>query len=129
MDEVERTESETTLRNNDGSVTRQRVATTSGNVSGSTVAVRTIWWIVGAICALIALRFVLLLLGANKGNGFVDLVYSLSNFFVSPFNNLFSVDTTYGVSKFDLASIVAVLVYSLVGFGITKLLTISKAER
>ncbi len=77
----------------------------------------------GVVIALIAIRFVLLLLGAEPDAGFVSLVYSVTNPLVAPFEGIFGspeVDTGY----FDPASLVAIVVYALVAWVIAKLLWI-----
>ncbi|MBC7581865.1 YggT family protein [Aeromicrobium sp.] len=89
-------------------------------------AVRIIWFITGVVLTLLAFRFVLILLGANQANGFVNFIYSLSHPFAAPFFGIFSYDQTLGVAKFELSTLVAMLVYSLVAFGIVRLLTIRR---
>ncbi|MEO8511633.1 MAG: YggT family protein, partial [Chloroflexota bacterium] len=44
----------------------------------------------GILTVLIALRIILLLLGANAGNGLVDFVYGATEPFVAPFRGIFS---------------------------------------
>ena len=63
----------------------------------------------GLILALIALRFLLLLLGANSDNGIVDGIYNLSEIFVAPFRGVFNLDqyTPNGISVIDVSAIVA----------------------
>src|SRR4051812_27335815 len=48
-------------------------------------AKQILWFVIGLIIALIALRFVLLALGANPANGFATFIYGLSHLFVAPF--------------------------------------------
>ena len=82
-----------------------------------------VWFIAGLIMAIIAIRFVLFLLGANRGSGFFQLIYSLSQPFVLPFLGLFA-EPTYRGSVFESASIVAVIVYALIAYAIARLVTI-----
>ena len=83
--------------------------------------------IFGVIVALIAIRFVLLLLGANPNAGFTDLVYSLTGPLVAPFEGIFGApDVESGV--FDPASLVAIVVYSLIGWVVAKVIDISLGE-
>jgi uncharacterized protein YggT (Ycf19 family) len=111
----------------DGSVRRQAVATTA-EVGSNVVVARIINFIVGLLVALLAIRFVLEILGANNENGFASFIYSVTYPFVAPFFGLFGYNATYGVSRFDIESIIAIVVYSLVGYGITKLVTIKRAD-
>lgn len=92
--------------------------------SGSVVAERIVWYVTGVIIALLALRLVLQLLGANEGNAFVDLVYGLSGIFAQPFFGMFSYEPSYGVSYFEVSTLVAILIYALLGWGIARLFTL-----
>jgi hypothetical protein len=88
-------------------------------------AIRFVWFIVGLMAALIAIRFVLLLAGANESAGFAQLIYGLTGWMVAPFAGLFGANITYpgaaGTGVFEPGSLVAIVVYVLVGWGITKL--------
>lgn len=117
---------ETTTRVGDTSVDRQTVSQ-KVQVSGVVIAQRIVWFIVGAISIVIALRFVLLLLGANQAAGFTDFVYGLSGLFVAPFIGIFG-EPTYGTSVFEISSLLAIAVYLLIGWGVAKLLTIGRAR-
>jgi hypothetical protein len=124
--EEQRTEvQETDTRVNDPVVQRQTVAHTTERVSSAVVAQRVVWFIVGVIDALIAIRFVLLLLGANHDAGFVDFIYSVTNVLVAPFTGIFG-QPTYGVSVFEISSLLAILIYTLIGYGIARLLTLTR---
>jgi hypothetical protein len=113
--------------NNNGVATRStRVAETETEASGSTLASRIIWYIAGVIVVLLALRFALVLLGANPNNGFVSLIYSLSYPFAAPFFGIFGYRLNYGVSKFELSTLLAMAVYVLVAWGLSRLVTISQ---
>lgn len=113
--------------NNDGAV-----AQTTRTVSDDTVAVqpetntasRVVWYIAGVIIALLALRFVFVLLGANQHNGFVDFIYAVSYPFAAPFFGIFGYSLHYGVSRFESSTLVAIVIYALIAWGIAKLITI-----
>lgn len=109
-------------------VSERPVQTTStrSRVSGGTLAKRIVYYIGGVIIAIIALRFILLLLGANQGSGFVDFVYGLSGIFVAPFVGIFG-DPKFGVSYVEVSSIVAIVVYALLTIGIGKLFTLNRS--
>ena len=103
-------------------------------VPGPTVSPRTkplyrgtqaVWYILGFIEAVLAFRFLLRLLAANPAAGFTDFVYSLSYPFVAPFLNVFPAMRVEG-SVFEWATILAMIVYWLLAWGIVKLLVMSK---
>ena len=93
--------------------------------AGGVIARRVIYYIAGIIIALIALRFVFLLLGANRGSGFVDFLYDLTSVFVAPFNGIFG-ETQFGVSYFETSSLVAIVIYGLIAVGLGKLFTLNR---
>lgn len=112
---------------NGESVERQTVRT-SESVPGSVLAGRIVYYIGGTILTLLAVRFVLLLLGASQASSFVNFIYGLSGIFVAPFNGIFT-RPTYGTSTFDSATLVAMLVYTIVTVGLARLLTIGDRNR
>lgn len=115
---------ETSTQTGDTAVGRQTV-TKKVETPGVVIAQRIVWFIVGFISVIIALRFALLLLSANQGATFTDLIYGLSGIFVAPFVGIFG-EPAYGTSVFDTSSLLAIVIYLLIGWGITKLLTIGQ---
>ena len=81
---------------------------------------QVIYFIFGVINVLLALRFVLLLLGANTASAFVRLVYGLSQPFVLPFQGIFG-EPTFDASVIEWSSLVGIIVYSLVAYGLARL--------
>jgi hypothetical protein len=112
----------------DTNVKRQTVDK-SATVSTSVMVQRAVWFIVGFIVTLLALRILLLLLAANQGNAFVDFIYTLSGVFAAPFYGIFNYQPEYGSFVFEISSVVAILIYTLVGWGIAKLLTLGSTDR
>lgn len=93
-----------------------------------TIAGRVIWYIGGLISTLLAFRFVLALLGANADNAFAHFVYSVTTPLVSQFFNLFGYTPTYGVSRLEVSTLVAIAVYTLVAWGLVKLVTVARPQ-
>ena len=92
------------------------------------VATRVVWYVAGVLLTLLALRFVLALLGANPGNGFANFIYSITYPFVAPFFSLFSYNLSYSVAHFELYTLIAMAVYALVAYGITRLINLSRDD-
>ncbi len=91
------------------------------------VAERVIWYVAGILLVLLGFRFVLSLLGANSTNSFANFIYSASHPFVSPFFSLFSYNNQLnGESRFELYTLIAMLVYGIVALGIAKLVTLNR---
>src|SRR4051812_37893134 len=87
-------------------------------------AASIIYKLFGILEALLALRFIFLLLGANSANGFVKLVYAITYPFVAPFYGIFGQVTApdaRGVAVFDFDTLVAMAVYAIVAWGIVRL--------
>ncbi len=94
---------------------------------GQNVAERVVWFVAGVLLVLLGFRFLLSLLGANTTNGFADFIYSVSQPFVAPFFSLFRYDNyTYGVSRFEVYTLVAIVFYAVVAWGIVKLVTLNR---
>lgn len=110
-------------------VVRDTVSTTDNPVRRYTVAQQIISIITSALLALLAIRVVLSLLGANRLNPFAAFIYALSYPFVAPFFGLFGYNPQYGVSRLELETLVAMLVYALVGYGLVRLVGVGRAGR
>ncbi len=91
------------------------------------VAERVVWFVSGVLLVLLGFRFALSLLGANTTNAFANIIYDMSHPFVAPFFSLFGYDNySYGVSRFEVYTLVAMVVYGVVAWGVAKLVTLNK---
>ncbi|HWQ15545.1 MAG TPA: hypothetical protein VNL77_22275 [Roseiflexaceae bacterium] len=80
----------------------------------------------GAIVVLLAMRFVLLLLGASEASPFVRFIYGLSTPFVVPFMGIFG-EPSFNTSVVEWSSLVGMVVYSLVAYGLARLVDVAYA--
>lgn len=94
--------------------------------AGSTLAIRVVRYILGVLEVILALRFVLALLGANRANDFAQFVFNLSLPFVQPFFGLFSYTPRYGASHVEMYTLVAMAVYALLAWGIIALIRLPR---
>lgn len=79
--------------------------------------VNSIYWLVGMLVTLLAIRFSLRLFGANPENGFAQLINQLSAPFVAPFSTLFISPTSGGGANiFDINVLIAIAVYTLLSY-------------
>lgn len=69
--------------------------------------------IMGFIIAVLGLRFVFMLFGANPNNPIANFVYQTSRPFVAPFFGLFRYQPELGIGRFEFETLVAILVYGL----------------
>ena len=90
------------------------------------VAERVIWTVFGVIMGLLALRFLLRLLGANPNNAFADFIYTISEPFVAPFFGLFNYTVDLAQGRFEFETLIAILVYALIAWLLAKIVTIGK---
>lgn len=114
----------TTERSGGTRVQRENVRTKS-SVSGVVVVQRIVYYVGGVIVALLALRLLFQLLGANQSAGFVDFLYAITAVFVVPFNGIFG-EPTFEQAHFDTAALVAIIIYSLLTMGVAKLLSLGQ---
>ena len=89
---------------------------------------RGIWFLVGLIDTLIAIRFFMRLLGASSDSGFVRFVYGITGPLVAPFRGIFA-ESGQGTYILEPAAIVAILIYSLIGWALIALIKILSAPR
>lgn len=80
-----------------------------------------IWLLLGVLEVIIGMRVVLKLLAANPDNGFADFIYRVARAFVWPFFGLVAEPTSTSGSVLEVGSIIAMVVYLLIAWGITRL--------
>jgi hypothetical protein len=89
--------------------------------------VQGIWLLFGIVEGILAIRFILKLLGANEAAGFASFIYGASGPFVAPFSNLFA-NPAMGGSILELTTMVAIIVYALVAWLLVKVLWLLVGE-
>ncbi len=91
-----------------------------------------VWTITGFVEIIVGLRVLFKFLGANAGNGFVNFIYNLSGAFVNPFQGIVN-NVTSGSSILEINSLIAMLVFVLIAWGVMKLvwllLTVTEPTR
>jgi len=91
-----------------------------------------IYYIFGALEILLAFRLVLKIMGANISSAFVSFIYGLSGIFILPFEGIFRRGVSEGLetaSVLEPSTLVAIIVYAFLGWGIVKLIRIFSGER
>ncbi len=83
-----------------------------------------IYLVFGIIDAVLLIRLVLKLLGANAHAGFAQFIYGLTDFFLAPFRGLLPTIVSWQ-SVLELSLIFAILIYSLIALGLVRLVAIS----
>jgi hypothetical protein len=86
-----------------------------------------VYYVVGVIEVLLSFRLVFKILGANPESGFVSFIYAVTGIFLAPFYGIFQTFTTQGAettSFLEPATLIAMAVYGIIGWGIAKLIEV-----
>ena len=104
---------------------------TRKNYDGGFIAERVVYYMLGLLQALLVFRLVFKFLGANPQNGFVVFIYEKSQTLLTPFTAIFSTERTQGIENtgvLEPATIIAMVVYTLIGWGIVKLFNVFRGR-
>lgn len=89
--------------------------------------VQGIWLLFGIVEGILAIRFILKLLGANEAAGFASFIYGASAPFVAPFANLFA-NPGSGGSILELTTLIAIIVYALIAWLVARVIWLLAGE-
>ena len=124
MAEIIRETTITTQEDNTNTVKR-------GATSSQTIEY-LIYFLFGILEVLLAFRLIFKLMGASNSSAFVGLIYSLTGIFILPFEGIFRRGFTQGLettSVLEPSTLVAIIVYAVLAWGIVKLVRIFSGER
>lgn len=110
---------------------RSKVLGINHDSSKGIKGIKIVYYILGLLEALFAFRLVFKLLGANPKSGFVSFIYAVTQVFLAPFTGIFRTAETQGIetrSVLEPMTIIAMIVYALIAWGIVKLIMIIKAQ-
>ena len=91
-------------------------------------AAAVVWFVVGVVEIFIAARFLGKLFGASAQSAFVNFMYQVSGPMVAPFTGIFG-DTGTRTNTFETASLVALVVYAVIGWGLVVLIRMVTAPK
>lgn len=119
------------------SVTTQEGAQTTPTivepkVTSSQTVEYIIYFLSGFLEILLVFRLILKMTGANMGGMFVNFIYSLTGIFITPFRGIFSQAVSPGIENtavFEPATLIAIIVYAVLSFGIVKLFRILSGKK
>lgn len=89
----------------------------------------TIYFLLGVVEVILGLRFLFRLLGAHESSGFVRFLYDMSFPLAHPFAGIFTDPFLGGNSVFEVSTLIAMLIYALLAWGLVALLRILFAPR
>lgn len=104
-------------------VTTPPVIDPNAPVSPADRTVRIVYLVFGILEALLVIRFILKLLAANPDAGFSNLIYAITQPFVLLFQGVFPDAATRG-SILEVSTLLAILVYALLAWGIASMVRI-----
>jgi hypothetical protein len=84
-----------------------------------------VWYVLGIVEGLLAIRFILKFLGANPEATFTSLIYALTYPFATPFLGVFGITRIVG-STIEWTTLLAMLVYWLLALAILKLFVMGR---
>jgi hypothetical protein len=79
------------------------------------------YFVLGVLEIILLLRFLFRLLGANQGNSLVMFLYNLSYVFAAPFKGIFADHALGSNGVFEVSTLIAMVVYALLAWGIVSL--------
>src|SRR4030043_1276913 len=112
---------------------KEAVTTETKNIATNSQTIEyLIYFFFGALEILLAFRLVLKLAGASISSGFVRLIYGLTGIFILPFEGIFRRGVAQGIettSVFEPSTLVAIIVYAVLAWGIVVLIRIFSGEK
>lgn len=93
---------------------------------------KLVYYVLGVLEALLAFRLIFKFLGANPASAFVSFIYTISEVFLAPFIGIFRSAVSSGIetkSVLELTTIIAMIVYALIAYGVVRLIEINKTHR
>ncbi|HAT73568.1 MAG TPA: YggT family protein [Candidatus Moranbacteria bacterium] len=91
-----------------------------------------VYFFAGLLEILLVFRLVLKLMGASLASAFVGLIYGITGIFIAPFEGIFRRGFAQGVettSVLEPSTLVAIIVYAVLAWGIVKLVRIFSGEK
>jgi len=83
---------------------------------------RIVYFVMGFLEVLLALRFLFRVIGADPNNGFARFIYNLTGAFVGPFNGIFNDQTLSSGSVVEISTLLAMAIYALLTYGVIQLM-------
>ena len=84
-------------------------------------ATQVVWLLLSIFEALLALRFVLKLIGANPASPFAAALYGFTGLFLFPFTSLLGAPALGGM-VLEVSTLIAMLVYGLIAWAVERII-------
>jgi len=125
-------ETVTTQQNNASPVVNSEEKSIKHQASTPQTIAYLVYFFFGALEVFLAFRLLFKLAGANLGSAFVGLIYGVTGIFILPFQGIFHQGYTQGLettSILEPSTLVAIVVYAVLAWGIVKLLRVLSGEQ
>lgn len=83
---------------------------------------RIVYFVMGFLEVLLALRFLFRVIGADPDNGFARFIYNFTGVFVGPFNGIFNDQSLQSGSVVEISTLLAMAIYALLTYGVIQLM-------
>lgn len=83
---------------------------------------QVIYFLLGVLEIILALRFIFRLTSADTSNGFANFIFNFSNPFVAPFNGIFNDQALTRTGVLEISTLLAMAIYALIFWGVVKLM-------
>ena len=90
--------------------------------------IQGIWLVTSVVVVMLGIRFLLKLLGGSSQAGFVTFMYNITQPLVAPFHGIFNT-AVQGRSILEPESLVAIVIYALIGWGIVSMIRVMARPR
>lgn len=118
-----------TVRGNDNS--RDVSTNVVSKATTSETLESLVYFLFGILEVLLVFRLIFKLTGASFSSAFADLIYGMSGIFILPFEGIFHKAFAQGVETTSVlkpSTLVAIVVYAILAFGIVKLMRVISGE-
>jgi len=125
-------ETTTVQENNPNPVTATPAKPVKNGASSFQTVEYLIYFLFGVLEILLVFRLILKLTGASLSSDFVNIIYGLTGIFILPFEGIFRRGFAQGVETtavFEPSTLVAIVVYAVLAWGIVKLIQILSGEK
>ena len=106
---------------------------TKPEVTQSNIKARKIaYYILGVLETLFTFRLVFKILGANPESAFVNIIYTITNFFLAPFDGIFRSAVTDGIETqavLEPKLLIAMATYAVLVWGIIKIIELNGKQK
>jgi hypothetical protein len=84
---------------------------------------QAVWLITAVVAVILSIRFVFKMLAASTQSGFVRFIFDITQALIAPFHSIFNTAAS-GNFVFEPETLVAIVIYSLIGWGLVALVRI-----